>query len=160
MSSLLVSSPDFRDGHTMRYANSAWGGDQSPEIHVMGIPARTATMAVTMVDADVLGHRTLPHWVIWNIDPRDRIPSHILPGAHVNEIAGAIQGDVLGRHGYRGPKPTWLRRVTHHYVFTVYALDTRLPLPSGASYHDFMRSIHGHVLRYGSLTGLFSPANK
>ncbi|WP_288761385.1 YbhB/YbcL family Raf kinase inhibitor-like protein [uncultured Lacticaseibacillus sp.] len=160
MLSLLVSSPEFHNGHTMRYDNSAWGGDHSPEIHIMGVPAKAATLAVTMVDEDVLGHHQRPHWVMWNIDPRDRIPGHILPGKHVTEIMGAVQGEVLGRHGYCGPKPTWLRRITHHYVFTVYALDNRLSLPTRANYHDFIHCIRGHVLCHGSLTGLFSPANK
>ena len=35
---------------------------------------------------------------------------------------------------------------SHRYVFTVYALDTRVDLASGASKDDLLKAIDGHIL--------------
>jgi Raf kinase inhibitor-like YbhB/YbcL family protein len=60
-------------------------------------------------------------------------------------------------HGYDGPCPPWNDERLHHYVFTVYALDTdKLDLPEGFTGHDVVAAIDGHVLGQASLTGTYS----
>lgn len=87
----------------------------------MGVPAKAATLAVTMVDEDVLGHHQRPHWVMWNIDPRDRIPGHILPGKHVTEIMGPSRAKFLvdtvtadpSQRGYGASRTTTYSQFMH-----------------------------------------------
>ena len=56
------------------------------------------------------------------------------------------------RIGYVGPCPP---RGTHHYVFSLYALDTKLKLSSGASKKQVVKAMNGHVLASGELVGRF-----
>ena len=54
---------------------------------------------------------------------------------------------------YHGPCPP--DSVSHHYVFTVYALDTILDAPAGMRGDAFLDTIQNHILTKAELTGLF-----
>lgn len=62
--------------------------------------------------------------------------------------------DLGGKYfGYDGPCPPWNDERLHHYVFTVYTLDTdRLDLPEEFTGHDVVEAIEGHVLDKADLT--------
>lgn len=66
--------------------------------------------------------------------------------------------DLAGNYfGYDGPCPPWNDERLHHYVFTVYALDTdQLDLPAEFTGHDVVRAIEGHVLDKASITGTYT----
>ena len=55
--------------------------------------------------------------------------------------------------GYGGPCPPG--NSTHRYVFDLYALDTRLNLPAGATKKDVVKAMEGHVLASGELIGRY-----
>ena len=65
-----------------------------------------------------------------------------------------MKGDY---YGYDGPFPPWNDARLHHYVFTVFALDTAkldiLGRPTGSVVR---RAIDGHVLAQARLTGLYT----
>ena len=66
-----------------------------------------------------------------------------------------IQGiNGFGKLGYGGPCPP--RGSSHHYVFTLYALDAPVTLPPRATKADVLRAMHGHVLGRAQLTGRYS----
>ena len=44
----------------------------------------------------------------------------------------------------------------HHYVFQVFALDTKLDLPATATRDDVEKAMASHVLGQGVIVGLFS----
>ncbi|HKE32274.1 MAG TPA: YbhB/YbcL family Raf kinase inhibitor-like protein, partial [Candidatus Angelobacter sp.] len=54
--------------------------------------------------------------------------------------------------GYLGPCPP---SGTHRYYFYLYALDTELKLPSGATKDDVEKAIKGHVLEKAELMGKY-----
>jgi Raf kinase inhibitor-like YbhB/YbcL family protein len=88
------------------------------------------------------------HWLVWNI-----------PGATTavpeNGLSGATLGkNDAGRVGYFGPMPPGGR---HHYHFVVYALDTTLDLPAGASLGKLQAAMKGHVVGQGELIGTYAP---
>jgi len=66
--------------------------------------------------------------------------------------------DMGGKYfGYDGPCPPWNDERMHHYIFTVYALDTdRLDLPEEFTGHDVVEAIEGHVLDKASLKGTYT----
>lgn len=66
--------------------------------------------------------------------------------------------DLAGNYsGYDGPCPPWNDERLHHYVFTVYALDTdQLDLPAEFTGHDVVRAIEGHVLDKASITATYT----
>ncbi len=59
--------------------------------------------------------------------------------------------------GYDGPCPPWNDTILHHYVFTVYALDTAcLGLNGTFSCREALQAMEGHVLAEGSYTGTYT----
>ena len=59
--------------------------------------------------------------------------------------------------GYDGPCPPWNDEILHHYVFTLYALDSATCSVSGAfKGGDVLKAIEGHVLAKASLTGIYT----
>ncbi len=66
--------------------------------------------------------------------------------------------DMAGKYfGYDGPCPPWNDERMHHYIFTVYALDTdKLDLPAEFTGHDVVEAIEGHVLDQASLKGTYT----
>ncbi|WP_376695811.1 YbhB/YbcL family Raf kinase inhibitor-like protein [Wenzhouxiangella sp. EGI_FJ10305] len=75
---------------------------------------------------------------------------------YTNFLAG--DADMAGNYfGYDGPCPPWNDERLHHYVFTVYALDTdRLDLPGSFTGHDVVEAVKGHVLDQASMTGTYT----
>jgi Raf kinase inhibitor-like YbhB/YbcL family protein len=97
--------------------------------------------------------KAFTHWVIYNI-----------PGALNGLPAGVPHGDqpasfgTQGRNdfgdiGYGGPQPP--RGKPHRYRFTVYALDTMLPLRSGAAKRQVLDAMKGHILGQAELIGTY-----
>ena len=67
---------------------------------------------------------------------------------------GAKQGkNDFGNIGYGGPAPP--RGRPHRYYFKLYALDTTLNLPEGASKQQVEAAMKGHILAEGQLMGKY-----
>ena len=66
--------------------------------------------------------------------------------------------DMSGNYfGYDGPCPPWNDEILHHYVFTLYALDSARCAVSGMfKGADALKAIEGHVLASASLTGTYT----
>jgi Raf kinase inhibitor-like YbhB/YbcL family protein len=66
--------------------------------------------------------------------------------------------DMSGNYfGYDGPCPPWNDEILHHYVFTLYALDSaRCPVSGMFKGADVLKAIEGHVLAKASLTGIYT----
>jgi len=68
---------------------------------------------------------------------------------------GTRQGqNDFGRTGYGGPCPPAGK--VHRYFFKIYALDTKLNLPSSATKKDVERAMQNHVLAEGEYMGRYS----
>jgi len=129
------------------------GEDISPKIRVGGLESRVKSLAVVVVDPDAPGG-TFTHWVAWNLKPLREIPENVPKEPVVKAPIKAVQGkNDFGRIGYNGPCPPKGR--PHRYVFKVYALDTELSLPPGASRSELERAIKGHVLQYGEAVATY-----
>ncbi len=60
-------------------------------------------------------------------------------------------------YGYDGPCPPWNDSLVHHYVFTVFALDTdSVELPDGFGGADARTAIEDHILSSATLTGTYT----
>jgi len=86
----------------------------------------------------------------------------LMPGPVVEAIEEAVGQlgtagrNSWGRTGYGGPCPP---RGSHRYIFTVYALDTRLGLPEGAQKPRVQDALRGHVLDRAQLTGRYQRSS-
>ena len=142
----------------------------SPPLEWTGIPEGTKSIALLM-DSDQIAHSEdlnarWTHWLIWNI-PADAtgLPERVASTTDVAAIGpGVRQGtnddQVVGYFG-PCPIPTTVQysqtklKLVFDYVFNVYALDTVLDLPGGATREEFIRAIEGHILSAGVIKGEF-----
>lgn len=143
-SAFSLTSSAFREGGSIPPRYSCKGKDVSPDLVWSEPPEGTASLALTLTDPDARG---FVHWVVWNI-----------PAAATGFTEGAVpEGAIQGRNSFRrdgwgGPCPP---SGSHHYVFTLYALDTTIDLPAGSSLIALQETMSGHVLAQAKLTGLF-----
>lgn len=137
------------------------GGNQSPELSWTNASPRTKSFVVTVYDTTA----AFTHWGMYNISPMATgLPENAgVAGSHYGK---QIVNDFFFGAEYDGPcPPTNVQPFVHHYVFTVYALDIVLHLPSSANfpangetlYQALIQAGRGrHILQSASITGLYS----
>lgn len=143
------------DGHghvrTTFVYGQCGGLNRRPDVHWRGAPPGTRSFALTTFDPDASHGAGWWHWIV--ID----LPSslHGLDGkAALPPPARSLRND-FGNTGWDGPCPP-AGDPPHHYVFTLYALDTaRLPVASGASHRELRQALRRHALASASTTLLY-----
>jgi Raf kinase inhibitor-like YbhB/YbcL family protein len=96
------------------------------------------------------------------ITPRGKSGPATLHNARqgINDYTAWFAGDkdMSGDYyGYDGPCPPWNDTILHHYVFTVYALDTdKLPTEDRFTGPDVIAAMQGHILGKASMTGIYT----
>ena len=153
--SISVRSSSFADGNSIPQKFTCDGAGISPDIQLPQPPSGTRSFLLVMDDTDASG---FVHWLLYNIpaDTRD-IPE---AASSPNRLpAGVTEGEnSLNNTGYFGPCPPGSN--PHHYVFRLYALDANLNLPAGQTKRQVGAAVKGHVLAAGSLSGLYTRANR
>ncbi len=147
-----LSSPAFRDGELLAPEHTCEGKDISPELVWTTAPEGTESFALLVEDPDApIGVWT--HWVVYNIPGDARSLDEAM--AKRGELSdGTRQGkNDFNRDGYNGPCPPGGSR--HHYVFTVFALDTKLKLRPGATNTKLRQAMKGHILAQAERTALY-----
>jgi Raf kinase inhibitor-like YbhB/YbcL family protein len=142
---LSLSSPAFQAGSPIPQRYTCDGQDASPPLRWSHAPRRARSLAIELKDPDAPGG-VFTHWLLWNLSPRARaIPA---------QVSRSTQGrNSFGRIGYSGPCPP--QGSTHHYVFTLFALDRKPALQRGASPSRFHAAIGRHVVSRATLVGTY-----
>jgi len=138
---------------------AAPGEGTSPAISWSNVPAGTQSFFLHMHDMEVVRNKTTDdqaHWVVWNIPANVASLSEGQPkGAQLPN--GAYQFSATGQV-YRGPGAP-ANGPMHHYMFELYALDTKLDVQPGADAFvtrtAIMKAIEGHILGKAVYGGLF-----
>ena len=138
---------------------AAPGGGTSPAMHWANAPAGTQSFFLHMHDLDLARNKTTDdqaHWVVWNIPPTATgLPEGVPKGSQLPD--GSYQTSATGPM-YRGPGAA-ANGPLHHYMFELYALDTKLDVtPSGDAFETrakVMQAVQGHVLAKAVYGGLF-----
>jgi Raf kinase inhibitor-like YbhB/YbcL family protein len=137
------------------------GGNQSPELSWRNAPRETRSFVVMAIDVTA----SFTHWGMYNIAPTATgLPENA--GVAGSKYGTQIKNDFPDFR-YDGPcPPKGVTSFIHRYVFTVYALDKELHLPSSSSNFPANGETllfalteaekFGHVLASASLTGLYS----
>lgn len=153
-----LHSTAFKDGGTIpdKYTQETSSFVSVP-LEWEGAPAGTKSYTLLMHDVDVgLKHTTndVTHWLIFNIPGTAKgLPEGIPKQATLPD--GAVQPkNTGGKPGYMGPGAP-VGQPLHHYVFELYALDTKLPLGPDASRDEVLKAMDGHVLGKTALVGRF-----
>src|SRR5215471_18945613 len=147
---LAVSSTSFPDGGEIP---AKYTGQQgiSPQLSWTGAPAGTMSYVLIMHDVDAaIGGTDISHWVVWNIPASS---TSIPEGGPVP--AGANQYSLRGPQ-YMGPAPP-PGHPYHHYIFQIYALNSTLDVPAGATRADVEKAMEGKIMARGSYVGRAKP---
>ena len=146
-----LTSSAFAHGEAIPAAHTCDGEDRSPALTWTEPPAGTKSLALIVDDPDAPMGRWV-HWVVYQMPPSVRA----LPAAFPRDAQlpdGTRQGWTdFRRTGYGGPCPP---SGTHHYGFTLYALDTFLRLAPGATTTELESAMRGHVLAQAALMGVY-----
>ena len=163
-----VTSSTFSDGETLPLsmvynlcAAYPGGGNSSPELSWTNAPHHTRSFVVVSYDVTA----SFTHWGMYNIARTTTEPPE--NAGMAGSTFGLQVHNDFGRTNlqYDGPcPPPTLNPPVHQYVFTVYALDTALALPSfpdfppgaEALFQALIRAgMRGHILATASISGFF-----
>ncbi len=142
-----LSSTAFRDGGAIPRRFSCDGENVSPDLAWNGAPDGTRALVLAVVDPDARG---FVHWLVYDITGS---PTGGLPLGVSASPDGPPQGtNSFGKRGYGGPCPP---SGTHHYRFTLSALDRVLALAGSPRIDALRAAMAGHVLAEATLTGTY-----
>lgn len=149
---IQVKSSMFSNMGMLADKYSAYFDDVSPEISWSNIPRNAQSLVVMMEDPDA-DLKPVTHWIVANIVPTvTGFPENMMK---TETAGGAIQGaNHTGKIGYYGPMPPPADK-PHKYHFQVFALDTKLNLPSGYNRQALLDAMKGHVVAKGELIGMY-----
>ena len=148
----ILTSTAFEHENAIPVTHTCDGEDISPPLTWSDPPAGTTAFALIMDDPDAPGG-TWVHWVLYNLPAEAR---SLPPGVPTD--AERSDGSRHGRNswrrlGYGGPCPPG---GTHRYYFKLYALDTLLDLPTGATKDELLQAMEGHILAQAILMGTYT----
>lgn len=162
---MTLTIPGFPDGgqipvkFSQAAPGAAPGEGTSPAISWANAPAGTQSFVLHMHDMDVARNKTTDdqvHWLVWNIPAAATgLPEGVAKGAQLPD--GAFQFSATGQV-YRGPGAAATGPM-HHYMFELYALDTKLDVQPAAdaflSRTEVLKAMQGHILGKAVYGGLF-----
>ena len=156
---LTMTVEAFADGTDIPAKYTQAGDQTSPKISWINTPAGTVSFVLNMHDIDNSHNRTTDdqaHWVVWNIPgTATGLPEGVPKGDKLEN--GAYQMSANG-NSYRGPGAP-ANGPKHHYVFELYALDTKLDVQPGtdgfAARTEVMKAMQGHIIGKAGYVGLF-----
>jgi len=121
----------------------------SPSLQWVGAPRETRTFAIVCHDPDAPnGH--FVHWLAYDI-PASR--SSLAEGEGAANARAFNQGiNGFDKLGWNGPAPPPGK--VHHYVFTIYALDSSLNCRQPRE-QQLRNSMAGHIIGTGQLVGTY-----
>lgn len=147
--SFILESKSIANNSVIAKLYTCEGKNISPELHWMGAPANTQTFALILSDPDAPSG-TFYHWVLYNLP---NTVTHLPENAALSR--GAFAGEnSWGNKKYEGPCPP--KGASHHYIFTLYALDSTLNLSGNVDTKILLSALHSHVIDAAQLTAVFS----
>jgi Raf kinase inhibitor-like YbhB/YbcL family protein len=127
------------------------GSGLSPEISWQNIPPGTKSLVIILDDPDAPSG-TFAHWILYNIPPSSTGMSQGQPDEKVLPDGSQQGRNSAGSRGYYPPCPPI--GTTHHYVFSIYAVDMDIVQPT-ADRESIDTALNGHILAKTQVRTLF-----
>jgi Raf kinase inhibitor-like YbhB/YbcL family protein len=144
-----IKSRAFNNNGNIPKRYTCDGENINPPLEILNIPDDTKTLAIVVDDPDA-PYKTWVHWLLWDIPVEEHSIEEGQPPQ--SAVYGTNDFDKLE---YGGPCPP---SGTHRYFFKVYALDSHLEVPEGASKDELMNVIEQHKIESAQLIGLYSKS--
>lgn len=150
---MKLTSSAFEDGGSIPSLYTCDGDNKNPPLSIAEVPETAVSLVLIVEDPDVPAQirpgGMFDHWVLFNIPASaNKIDTGEEPGMAGNNGAGRL--------GYTGPcPPPQYEPAEHRYVFTLYALDSDLPLPVAAGKEAVQTAMAGHILDTAQLVGRY-----
>ncbi len=144
-STLQISSPAISNGAAVPKQYTCSGDNQSPPLAWTNVPSGTKSLVLWMEDPDAPSG-TFVHWIVYDIPPG----SH---GVEAGVGSGKLGANSMGKAAYMGPCPPPGK--PHHYHFKLFALDTKLDLPTAPQPQAVQNAMTAHVKQSAELVGIF-----
>ena len=155
---LQLSSTAFADGTPVpdKYTCAAgFANMTSPAVSWVNAPKDTASFALLVHDPEAHPMKSIndvTHWIIFNIPGESTgLPEGVKADAPAT--VGTQGKNIAGQPSYFGPCAP--PGPNHHYTWELFALDSKLDLPAGATRSDVMKAMDGHILAGTVYIGLF-----
>jgi Raf kinase inhibitor-like YbhB/YbcL family protein len=150
---MILESPDFKNNEKIPIKYTGDAQNVSPSLEWHHVPKDTKSFALIVKDIDA-PLKIWTHWVIFNI-PSNKRKLHENIEKKTILADGAIQGiNDFGNIGYNGPYPPPGK--PHRYVFTLYALNTKLNISSKNITRKILeKAMKNNILAQAKLTGIY-----
>lgn len=150
----LLSSA-FQDGGKIPQKYTCEGDNINPPLSIQDVPKEAKSLVLIMDDPDVPSFvrqdQMWDHWVVYNIPPSvTEIQENTKPD-------GTLGKNTSGTLCYQGPCPPDRE---HRYFFKLYALDTFLSLPKGATKKEVESAMQGHIIAKAGWMGRYEKQQK
>ena len=157
---MRLMSNSFIDGGVIPLKNTQAGEQASPQLAWADAPAATQSFVLHMHDMEGARNKTSEdqlHWLVWNIPATTRGLPEGVPKGDLKD--GSHQTSATGDGVYRGPGAP-ATGPYHHYVFELFALDTKIDVAANASdpfdtRAKVLAAIQGHVVGKAVYLGFF-----
>ena len=143
---MKLTSSAFEQNQPIPAQYTCDGVNHHPSLTFSQVPEEAQSLALVVEDPDA-PTKVFTHWLLYDLPPSTQgIPEREMPSS------GTIGVNDFGTRGYKGPCPP---SGMHHYVFKLFALDTRLGLPEGTNKEDVLAKMKGHVIATAELAGTY-----
>ena len=159
---LVMTTTAWEDGGVIpdKFTQAAGATSPSPELKWSQVPPGTQSFVILMHDPEPVlakgSKMDITHWLIWNIPGTS---TGLSEGVAAGELPDGSRQVSLRANAYMGPGAP--AGPYHHYTFELYALDTKLEVPSGTPQEAAMtrnavvNAMDGHVLGKAVLVARF-----
>ena len=150
-----LESKAFADNQPIPRQYTGEGSDVSPPLTWSNLPEGTVELALIVDDPDAPRAEPFVHWVMYKI-PLGMTGAE--EGFASSRTATSPVGPIMGKNdfgklGYGGPMPPPGK--VHHYIFTLYALDTKLKSEPDWTKKQLLEAAKKHILGTGKLVGTY-----
>jgi Raf kinase inhibitor-like YbhB/YbcL family protein len=157
---MRLMSNAFIDGGLIPPKYTQAAEQVSPQLAWANTPAGTQSFVLHMHDMEGARNKTSEdqlHWLVWNIPATATVLPEGVPKGDLKD--GSHQTSASGDGVYRGPGAP-ANGPYHHYVFELFALDTKIDVPANPTdpfdtRAKVLAAMQGHVLGKAVYLGFF-----